>query len=123
MTDLGLDERFGLEGSADNKRSDTANSSFSFGFGDKKEESDSSAAEAVDTKNENEVRSVGNTPATVAPTINLEFLPFVKEGSDQDARRWWEDNRIRLTDLYRKKHLDVLRGRRAKQRANTSSWK
>jgi ribosomal protein L21E len=123
LTDLGLDERFGLEGSADNKRSDTANSSFSFGFGDEKEESDSSAAEAVDTKNENEVRSVGNTPATVAPTINLEFLPFVKEGSDQDARRWWEDNRIRLTDLYRKKHLDVLRGRRAKQRANTSSWK
>ena len=58
-----------------------------------------------------------------APTINVEFLSFVREGTESEVQQWWEDNRIRLTDGYRKKNRDVLRGRRARQRANVSSWK
>ena len=112
---------------------------FSFGFGGGNDASSDTSTDAVhgtavaegasgadgsksmgDTTTATEVTS---TTAVVAPTIHLQFLSFVKEGTDHDARKWWEDNRIRLTDLYRKNHRDVLRGRRAKQRANTSSWK
>ena len=58
-----------------------------------------------------------------APTLQVEFASFVKEGTDEEVHSWWQENRVRLTDNYRKKHRDVLRGRRARQRANASSWK
>jgi hypothetical protein len=137
LTDLGLDKQFGVgdgSGGGGGGGGSGGGGGFSFGFGngEMQETMDDKATQmAVDTgTTSSEVvgasagaAAAATTTIGVAPTIQVAFLPFVKEGTDYDARKWWEENRIRLTDLYRKNHRDVLRGRRAKQRANTSSWK
>ena len=134
LTDLGLDEQFGLDeestaivsqevadadaASASASASAAAGGGFQFGFAAVSGHDDKkmSAENVVDGEE-------GKKIFIQEPTINVEFLSFVREGTESEVQQWWEDNRIRLTDGYRKKNRDVLRGRRARQRANVSSWK
>jgi hypothetical protein len=128
LTDLGLEEQFGLDDQVAGNSSSNSKDGFQFGFQGENEETDADVdkekmMKEMDAGKETEPQETTSKVTAIAPTIDVDYLPFAKEGTEQNVHTWWEENRVRLTELYRKKHRDVLRGRRARQRANKNSWK
>ena len=133
LTDLGLDQKFGLPdplaGSADAAaagREDGGGFSVSSLWSSKKEDSGACGGEQEKQKEQEPQQTPAQREMRLLAGLGLsedvEFATFARKGTEEDAREWWVQNRVALTDAYRQKHRDILRGRRARARAVATKW-
>jgi hypothetical protein len=120
LTDLGLDQKFALTdlGKSGNDMADEASQSGSMSsiWGGAPKDVGAAAKDAPPVSKPAGIAAVGGFRGFLTKASQDAFLSFTREGSAEDAHAWWIENRKELTDGFRRKHRDALRGKRNNRR-------
>ena len=116
LTDLGLDENFALTDLGDSESANTskagANISSIWSGVTEGKDTKQHAGDEPSSQKPSEVIEVGGFRGFLTEDMENTFMPFVRVGSAEDAHAWWIEHRRELTDEFRRKHRDALKGKR-----------